>query len=421
MSLIKNKITLSAIDIGTSKVRVVISEFSQNENIKILSYSEESTEGYVIKGEIIDIPKISEIIDSAIKKAETKTSYLIDPSQLHVAITGNHITSSDTIGDAVINEKEKKITKEHLKDALEDSRKTLLSHDNVILDTITCKYIIDGEHIISDPLDSIASHLEMTVHTILASRNKVDTLREILKRQGLDKFTPSFSGLATALAVTTDDDLRTGTIVLNIGAGTTELMMFEDYVPKCTAVFTVGCEHIANDLATAFDLSFQQAKELLESEELTEANKMKKPTISIPGSFKNRDLSLHSINSVIELRISEIYDLVKKKLNEKKLLSRVKNGAIICGGITKIRSSIGIAKKQFEIPVKIGRPLGFDGNDEVIDDPGFITVLGLLKLAQKKYEEIDEKASDSIIRKLDKKLWPGMKKIILPFSSNNEN
>jgi len=420
MNLIKDKLTLSAIDIGTSKIRVVIAESLQNGNIKILSHAEKNTDGCVVKGEIVDVAKITEIVDSAIKKAETKTSYLIDPSQLHVGITGNHITSSDTIGDVLISDKEKKVTKDHIKEALEDSKKTLLSHDNVIIDTITCKYIIDGEHIVSDPLDNVASHLEVTVHAILASKNRIETLREILKKQGLDKFTPSFSGLATALAVMTDDDLNNGTIVLNVGAGTTELMMFEGYIPKCTATFTVGCEHIANDLAIAFDLSFQQAKELLESEALAEANKTKKPTISILGNFKNREISLHSINSVIELRISEIFNLVKRKLDEKKLVCCIKNGAIICGGITNIRSSLNIAKKQFEIPVKIGHPLCFVGNDEIINNPGFITSLGLLKLAQKKYEEEDEKSSYSIIRRLDKKLWPGMKKIMFPFTFNKE-
>ena len=180
----KNSTVLTGIDIGTSKIRVVIGEASaSSDNINIIGYSEKESEG-VTKGEITDMTKVSSILNSAVKEAENVSNSIIDSDSLYVGINGNHITSKDGFGTVLIDTEDNTVTSEHVQEALKSSKGLLTPPDCMLINSIDNTFSLDNDHHVEDPVGQTAGKLEASSFLIYANRNRVDNFINSVKELG---------------------------------------------------------------------------------------------------------------------------------------------------------------------------------------------------------------------------------------------
>ncbi len=416
--MFKGKTVLTAVDIGTSKIRVAIGETSdKEENIDMLGFAEKSSDGGVIKGEISDINRVTSILHEVCKEAEDRANTPINTDTLYVGVTGSHIASRDSSGTVLINSADKKITYQHLDEALRNAKSLLLPPDSILINSVDGYSFLDGTHKETQPVGHTASKLESHTHIIYGNKNRVENFQSIVKEQGFESAFPVFNGLASVLAVTTTDDFIYGTMTINIGAGITEYIVFNDYVIKDLGVLTLGCDHIANDLSLGLDIHINKARDIISSNLHAKRLAEGHSTVDIPSAFGTRKIPIASIEKIIDLRVREIFEVINSKLKAKRLHKLLRNGVVLCGGIAGINYSQVIARSIFEIPVRTGSPLDFGGSDDILKNPGNITVFGILRYAKEDVKIRGAQGSGNFATKLDhslssmvRKTWRAFKK-----------
>lgn len=413
----RNSAIITAVDLGSSKIRTIVAETnSDEENITILGYAEKSSENGIVKGEIIDVNKISRILKEVMIEAEQKSNTYILSDSLYVNVTGNHIASKDSSGTVLINSSDRKVVPSQVEEALRNARSLLLPPDARPLNSIDGYFVLDNTHKVTDPIGQTASKMEAHTHIVYGNKNRIENVESIIKEQGFDTCFTVFSGLASALSVMTEDDFIHGTLTINIGAGISEYIFFNDYTVKDTGVFTLGCDHIANDLFLGLDINIAKAKDIIINHDHIARKEEGHNTLDIQNTFNTRQIPIASVEKIIELRVREIFEVIYNRIKAKKLIKLLSNGIILCGGIARLPYAVDIARSVFEIPVRIGTPLDIRGYDNLLKDPGNITALGLLRYGKKDVQARMEAGEGSLVNKFDhkistmfKKVWGAMK------------
>ncbi len=401
----KNSTTITAVDIGTSSIRVLIGEAdAQSDSINIVGYSEKSSEG-VIKGEISDMIKATAILNEAVKDAEKVSDYIIDPDALYIAVTGSHITSKDGAGTVIIDTEDHIITLPHVNEALRSAKGLLTPTESVVINTIDGHFIIDGTHHINDPLGQTATKLEAYSHIIYANNNRLENFQNTLKDIGFETPTPVFSGLASSLSVLTSDDFEHGTLTINMGAGTTEYILFNNYIAKESNVITIGCDHLMNDLYLGLDIGLSTARDIITNDVINQRKSSGHSTIELKGALETRQIPINSVEKIIEMRLNETFEIIYSNLKKRKLNSLLNNGIVLCGGAANIPGIKEIISSIFDTPVRIGTPIDISGPDILLNSPGSLTALGLLRYGALELQPKKYSTPSTLIRKLDQKLW----------------
>ncbi|HBM16926.1 MAG TPA: cell division protein FtsA [Lentisphaeria bacterium] len=413
--MFKGKTVLTAIDIGTSKIRVLIGETGdREETVNLLGFAEKQSEG-VIKGEISDVNRVTVILNDVCKEAEDRANTPINIDTLYVGVTGSHIASRDSSGTVLVNSADKKVTYQHVEEALRNAKSLLLPPDCIMINSVDGYSYLDGTHKETQPVGHIANKLESHTHIIYGNKNKIENFQSIVREQGFENSIPVFNGLASALAVTTSDDFIHGTITLNIGAGITEYIVFNDYVVRDLGVITFGCEHIANDLYLGLDIHINKAREIIREELHLKRMSEGHDTIDIQSSHGVRKIPIASIEKIIDLRVREMFEVVNSRIKAKKLHKQLRNGVILCGGLASMNYAQVLARSIFEVPARIGAPLDFSGTDDVLKNPGNITALGLLRYAKEDVKIRQALGTANLANKLDYGLTSMIKKTFKVF------
>ncbi len=406
----KNSTIITAVDIGTSKIRVLIGEAdTQSDNINIIGYSEKSSDG-VIKGEISDMIKVSAILNEAVKDAEDISDYIINPEALYIGITGNHIISKEGSGTVIIDSDDHIITNVHVNEALKSAKGLLTPSDSVIINTIDGHFVTDGAHHVSNPTGQTASKLEAYSHIIYANNNRLENFQNALKDIGFDTSIPVFSGLASSLAVLTSDDFEHGTLTINMGAGTTEYVLFNNYIAKESGILTIGCDHLVNDLYLGLDIGLSAARDIIINNIANYRKSDGHSTIELKGTLKTRQIPITTVEKIIEMRLNETFEIIYNNLKKRKLNSLLNNGIVLCGGAANIPGIADIISSIFDTPVRIGTPIDISGPDILLNSPGALTALGLLRYGALELQPKKYGTPGTLIRKLDQKLWSFWKK-----------
>ena len=407
----RKKQVITGIDIGTSWIRVLIGEYEfSTENINIIGYSEKNSEG-VVKGEITDLIKVSAILGHAVQEAEQMSNTAIDQEHLYVAVTGGHITSTDGAGTILIDSENKIITQQHISDVLKSTRNQIPPHECIILDTIDGNFILDDTYHVDYPVGQTASKLEAKTHIIYANKNRVESYLNIVKDLGFETCTPVFSGTASALSVLTTDDFDHGTLVINIGSGTTEYVIFENFTATASFAIPVGLNHVINDLYLGLEIDFPYAKDLLNTNIVKEQKEQGFTTIEKKGTLKTRQLPIQTIEKIIDLRLKEIFEIIYEKLQISGHINSLTNGVVLCGGGSLIPTSHELARNVFDMPVRNGISYNVSGPDSILNSTGYLTSVGLLKYGAHEIQTLGKHGSKSIVRNIDHKLWSFWKRI----------
>ena len=382
MSKYKTNEIIAAVDIGTSKIVVLIAEINEEDQLKIIGMGIEKSVG-LKKGVVINIEATVDSIHSAIRQAEELAGCEINT--VFAGIAGNHVRSYDGHGFVRINEGE--VSQSDIDGAIDASKAMKIPDEEHILHVLPKDFIIDGQDGISDPIGMSGVRLEADVHIVTVSKSAEENIIKSLERCNLEVQEIVLEPLASSLSVLSDDEKDLGVCLVDIGGGTADIAVFKDGQIVTTRVIPIGGDHVTKDIAHELRTPQDEAEELKLKYACTPEMLDKLQTIEIPslGDRAPRRTDLMVLAKVVEQRYKELFEVILAEIGKINFES-LRAGVVLTGGTSQLHGCIKIAEKIFQTDVRLGSPRPMSGAFETIDSPIHSTGAGLLLYALNKYK-----------------------------------
>lgn len=345
---------VAGLDIGTTKISVLVAESAGDNKINILGTGTSQSKG-LKKGVVVNIEDTVDSIMKAVQEAEQNAGVKI--KNVHTGITGSHIIGINSKG--VIGVKEQEVSMADIDRAIEAARAVAIPPDREILHVIPQEFIIDGQGGIKNPLGISGVRLEVQVHIITGASNSVQNIVKSINKAGLEVADIILQPLASSESVLTQDEKDLGVALIDIGGGTTDVAMFINGSVFHTAVIGLGGFNITNDLAIGLRTSITEAERLKVEYgcALTSRAKEEEPVeISGIGGRPPRFVSKQMISEIIEPRAEEIFTIALKELKRINYIDLLSSGIVITGGSSSMDGMADVAEKITGMPVRVGTP-----------------------------------------------------------------
>ena len=373
----ENKHFVTGLDVGTENVRAVIATVNKDGEIAIVGYNEGKSAG-MRKGIPANLAGPAEAIDKMLGDAERMGGY--DVRNAYVSINGSTVISTHTEGMIAVGAADHEITDEDL-DRVEGVAVTgRIPANRDVLDVVPLEYALDGQGGIKDPIGMAGARLEMRACVISALSPNCENLKRATMTADVkaERLVPSV--VAAAKAVLSDRQRENGVAVVNIGATTTSVAVYEEGDLQYVGVVPAGSNNITNDLAIVLAIDPGLAEEIKTRFVTGDFDAEKSLAIKV-GKNGERTFDRKEVEEVVKARLSEIFEEVRKKLKSAKYDQRLPEGVILVGGGAKMRDIELFAKKILEAAVKVGKPSGLNGVAEAVQKPEFATAVGLAMMA----------------------------------------
>jgi len=376
MSKITERNLVVGLDIGTSKITVVVGEITPDQKLSIVGVGNQPARG-MDKGGVNDLNLVIQSIQRAVNEAELMADCQI--SSVYLGISGKHIRCQNENGMVPINDKE--VIQEDVDNVIHTARSVPISAERRMLHVLPQEFSIDCQDGIKSPIGMSGVRMEAKVHIVTCANDMAKNIVKCVERCNLKADQLIFSALASSYAVLTDDEKELGICVVDIGAGTMDIAVFAGGALRHTAVIPVAGNQVTSDIAKIFrtplshaeDIKVQYACALRQMVSMEE-------NIEVPsvGGRPARTMSRHTLAEVVEPRYQELFELVQEELRECGLEDQIAAGYVLTGGTAKMEGAIKFAEEVFQMPVRLGKPREIKGLAEYVSDPTYATVVGLL-------------------------------------------
>ena len=408
----KNEI-ISVIDIGTTKIIALIAEYNleNNQISKLIGFGDSKSDG-LKRGVVVDISKTIKSITKAVESAEEKAGFEI--SNAFVGISGDHITSLNYSGVTSINSNNQNqavghsITDDDIEKVQELAANINISPDRRIMHILPQEYIVDNQEGISSPLGLSGRRLEAKVHLVTSSINTEKDILTCLDAMSINVIEFILEPLASAFSVLNKDEMNLGSILIDIGGGTTDVISYGNGSVLHTGVVPIGGTIITNDIAYRIQTSVDQAEELKKlygTSNLNESNDNNEITVKGVAGRNEFNISQKMLAEVIEPRVKEIFELAKLEIEKANFNGDYTFGIVLTGGGSKLDGIVKSAFEVFDMPIKKGLPINdfeIENIDIDIVDPRYATAIGLIKYVgqnYKLYNKINKSSFIDIVKK----------------------
>lgn len=378
------------LDIGTSKVCAIAAEPDQEGTLKIVGLSTSPSTG-LRRGTIVDVEATSNAIRSALDAIETSAG--IKAEQVTVGIAGEHIFSLNATGVIGIadlskrgGEKELEITEEDVERVIESAKAVGLPNGRQIIHVIPQQYVVDDEAGLRNPVGMNGRRLEAQVHLVTSATTSTKNIISTVRHAGCQVKDFVLEPIASAQSVLTEEEKQIGVGLIDIGAGTTDAIVLSKFGVEHTVSLPFGGNQVTTDIAGILRITEEQADELKLSYGhcfTDEAAADKVFDVKGVGGRQDRNLNEVEFSMYIEARMDEILKMVRSNLKENGMLKHLNSGIVLTGGGSKIPGIVSLTERVFELPVRLGNPIGFNDTTEMIESPEYATATGLLAYAVK--------------------------------------
>ena len=384
---------VTGLDVGTENVRAVVATVSKDGAIAVVGYNEGKTTG-MRKGMPANLTGPASSIDKMLGEAERMGG--VEVKNAYVSINGSQILSTKTEGMIAVGTVEHEIDDKDL-DRVEDVAVTgRIPANRDVLDVIPLEYALDGQGGIKDPLGMSGARLEMRANVISALTPNCDNLKKATLAADVEAKQLIPSAVAAARAVLTERQKENGVAVIDMGAATTSIAVYEEGDLQYVGVVPAGSNNITNDLAIVLAIDPEMAEEIKVRFVTGDFNSEKSPVIRVGKEGKTeRAFDRKEVEEVVKARLDEIFAEVRKKLKSAKYDQRLPEGVILTGGGAKMRDIEIFAKDALEAAVKVGVPQGLGGVSEAVAKPEYAVAVGLALLAAEdsRYQSSNPKKS----------------------------
>ena len=382
--MFKQHNVITAVELGTSKICVLIGEYTEDE-LTILGKGEVECGDCIVKGEVIAMDAMQEKLTEAIDIADDQSrGELINSAMIVMPVTGCDMDAFVSEGTAFINNENNRVTDEDICEAVRNAKLKQLPVDRLMVNSFDAYYKLDGVRRVPHPQNQQASTLQAYSHVIHGNRNRLENYSAALTYCGLEVEPEMvFAPVADMLGVLSDDELENGTLLIDLGAGTSEYAVVCNNGVLASGVFAIGFDHVASDLSVGLNLPVNFCRRILTDgtlEKLVRQNYAVFECRTSSGSV--RKIPVDSFMRIVDARLREIFELIRNKLVGESFWRNLSAGCVITGGAADFFLTREIFRQVCDLPSRIGKPLDVIGCDQLFSSR-YSTVYGALRYAHK--------------------------------------
>lgn len=373
------KSMICALDIGTSKIATIVGQKKESGEIEVSGVGLADSNG-VRKGMITDIEETISAISASLEEAERMAGVPLESA--FVGVGGVHISSSNSKGVIAVSRADGEVSEDDTTRVIEAAKAVSLPANREILHVVPRVYTVDGQEGIKDPVGMTGIRLEVDAHVISSSTPCIKNLTKCVYQAGLDIDDLVFSGLATSSAFLSRQQKEIGVALIDIGAATTCMAVFEEGNILHSAVLPIGSDHITNDIAIGLRISIDTAEKI----------KLKYGRATPEGIKESEEIDLEKIDKaekqkasavyvaeIIEARLQEIFSLILDELKNVSREGTLPAGVVITGGGARLPQITDCAKENLKLPAQIGKPqVELTGLVDKLENPRYSCSIGLL-------------------------------------------
>ena len=398
------------LDIGTTKIAIVVAEAGASKNLNIIGVGTHPSDG-LRRGVVVNLDKTVHSIQKAVKQAELIAGTEVE--SVYAGICGDHIRSLNSRGVVAVSRNDNEIMNGDVNRAIDAAKALALPMDREIIHIIPQEYIVDDQDGIKDPIGMSGVRLEVDAHIITGAVTSAQNIYKSVHRAGLKINDLVLQPLASSYAALGDDERELGVALIDCGGGTTDIAIFFEGSIRHTAVIGLGGKNVTNDIALGLRTPTDQAEKIKLNHGCAFIKKVPKDElVQVPGigGRPPREVSKSVIASIAQPRMEEIFYLALREIKKSDYMDLLTAGIVITGGCALLDGVVELAEHIFDMPVKIGTPIGFGGLVEVAESPVFATGVGLTIYGLKEkygsnieYHEDDSKLFHNILSRM--KRW----------------
>lgn len=366
------------LDIGTSSVRCVVGILDQNNpgKLSIVGHGSALNAG-MRKGIVAQVDEVADAVARAVAEAERISGIQIQGATINV--NGTHVNGLNSKGVIAISAADREITVEDRLRVEEAATIVQLPSNREIIQVFAQNYRLDGQENIKDPVGMHGVRLEVDAHIVTAATPNLRNLDMVLSKAEVAAHNRTLSGLAAAEAVLQRQQKEAGTVLLDIGATTTNLVVLEDGEVQHVAVLPMGGQHITNDLAIGLktDLDIAEAVKL---QHATLSKSPSKRDIRVKAHGQDHLFKAEDIAMITESRVEELFEFVDKELGRIHKAHKLPGGVVLVGGTAKLPGMAEFAKEQLQLAARVGKLQPLSGLVDTVADPTYCTAVGLMIL-----------------------------------------
>ncbi|MDP8262557.1 MAG: cell division protein FtsA [Candidatus Ancaeobacter aquaticus] len=365
------------LDIGTTKICAIVAENDTEGHLRVIGIGSAPSKG-LRKGVVVDIESTVESVRKAVETAEEMTN--IEIESVFSGIAGGHIKGFNSRGTIPIAGDAGEVTEEDIKRVIDSAKAVSIPMDRELIHVIPQAFIVDGHDGVRDPRGMSGVRLESEVHVITGAIASAQNIIKSINRAGIEVEDIVLQPLASSLAVLTEDEKKNGVVLIDIGGGTTDVVVYVDGAIRYTNVLAVGGDHISNDIAIALKIPVGKAEEIKKKYGHAHTQMvLPNEKFVVPGIVGRGANEMHKkyLAEIIQLRMEELFSVIKQEIKKTEYNEYIGSGVVITGGSALVRGTQDVAKKIFNVPVRIGKPHNVAGLMEIMDSPIYSTGVGL--------------------------------------------
>lgn len=367
------------LEIGTSKVCAMVGEINAEGALTIIGIGQSPSRG-VRKAEIVEPNLAEEDVRAALAEAEHSAD--VEIRSVYLGVSGGHVLGFNNRGVQPIVSRDRDISEDDVNDVIRNAKAINIPAEHYVVHAIRQHFSVDDQEEVRDPVGMLGSRLEVEMHVIHGRTNRFQNAIRLVKGMHLEVEDIVFNGLASSLAVLSADQKELGTLVIDLGAGSTEFLVYSRGVVKHTGVLAVGGDHVSQDIALGLKLPQGRAEKLkfdhgdaIFDETARGASFTPHNELGLP----ERPINIEHLRCVMSLRLQETFEIIREEVEDAGLMNHLRGGVFICGGGARIPRILELAERVFELPAFLGHARGISGLASTLDQPEFATAIGLVK------------------------------------------
>jgi cell division protein FtsA len=384
----KSRNIVVALEVGSTKIAAAVGEIRPDGTLALLGIGE-GPSGQVRKCEIIDFEVAQGCVRDALAEAEQKTDVVV--AEVYLAITGAHIRSANTRVTTVINNDGDEITHEHLQELQDMATAQPLPTDHAIVHHLLQHYVLDDGSTTDNPVGLASKQLTAHFHQVYGLATRLQTTIRCVKELSIDVKNYALSSYATAQAVLSRNQKQLGAIVINLGGGVSDYIVYQKGAVVHTGILGVGGDHLTNDIVSGLKIPYAKAEQLKKTEGSVILNPAERDDrITLPGAynFEERHIYRESLNTIMQARQAEIFEIILEELQNTTFWPDFAGTVYLTGGASQVKGLIELAAQIFPCPVELAHQSPFDGDQNYGRRPDLSTLMGLLHYARQAELEV---------------------------------
>jgi cell division protein FtsA len=373
---------LTVLDVGSATTRVLVAELHEGA-LRYRGHGVAESTG-MRKGLIAELKQAAHCINKAATTAETMAQGTID--RCVVGIGGAHIRGLNSRGGVSLGSRLREITREDVRAAVDRARSVSLPSDREIIHLLPQQFILDEQPGIHDPVGMVGNRLEVNLHISTASASALQSIVTCANKAGLEVTESVFEAIAAAEATVSADERELGSCLIDIGAGSTELVVFFEGSVAHTSVIPIGGDHFTNDLAVGLHISAPEAEWIKCNyghavvTSVSSSNEIELQ--GLPGHAP-RLVRQRYISEILEPRARELFQLLRENLRQGGVLEALGAGCVLAGGGSRLPGLLDTAESLLRVPARIGTPVPLSRMPEELITPENATLVGMLLYAHR--------------------------------------